>query len=76
MRIKIKCVSTLLESNVTVGRIYDVISIHGGGDQIHAVILDDNNHLYVTANAINPPAAMWQLISVTAETSEQLYPLP
>jgi hypothetical protein len=80
MRIKIRAAiisgSGNAEANITVGHVYDVISMHGAGDTIYAVVLDDNNHLYVTANPINPPAINWQLVSVIAESSEQLYPLP
>lgn len=40
---------------------------------ITAIILDDNNHLYVTANAVNGSSGAWTLTYVSVPFEEVLY---
>lgn len=76
--IKIKYSSTHTgntEYNVTNNKEYVVLQMVQPADytSITAIILDDNNHLYVTANAVNGSSGAWTLTYVSVPFEEVLY---
>jgi len=78
MRIKIRAAIISgpgnTETNVTLNNVYDVLSFVCASNGLVAVIIGDNGSLYTTTNSLESPYGNWQLVSVTAGSSEQLYP--